>query len=177
MMNDINGIFSLISFSNKENILMIDFHGTLKESARDGLISKMLTFFLFRKLLGIMSGFRWFVNFANQRLVPNIGLIQKLNYFSDSPENLVVVVSAACESTRDIMEKELEDMGLDYDYLILRERFLQSHTKYKVGVAKKIHRFCKTLTVVEDCFHYGKAIKKAIPKAIVRCPNWNTIIA
>lgn len=158
----------------KEKVYMIDFHGTLMVS--EGQIKKesLLSFYPVRKTVGFMSGFRWFVRFSNSKLYPNYNLIERLNRLGQDSSIKIYIVSAACESSRSIMEEELKKIGLtNFSGLILRKDFFQSHTDYKVEMAGKL----SADVVVEDCFHYGRAIKEAFPHILVRCPNWHSKLA
>jgi hypothetical protein len=170
---------------------MIDFHGTLMVSdcqiKRKSLFyfhpiwetnttsgvkirkESLLSFYPIRKVVGLLSGFRWFVKLSNSKLYPNYDLIERLNRIGEDSSMKIYVVSAAHESSRDIMEGEIKKIGLkNFACLILRDNIFESHTKYKVEMAKELHAD----EVVEDCLHYGLAIKKALPNAVVRCPNW-----
>lgn len=156
-------------------VYMIDFHGTLMVSEGKHKKEGLLSFYPIRKIVGFLSGFTWFVKFSNSKLSPNYELIERLNRIGkDSIGVKIYVVSAACEASRSIMEKELENIGLrNFSGLILRDDIFESHTKYKVRVAKKI---CADV-VVEDCLLYGRAIKKSLPHVVVRCPNWHSKLA
>lgn len=55
-------------------VIMVDFHGTLKINRGASLINK---FVLCREVLGLLSGFKWFVIFMNSNMVVNTELIEK----------------------------------------------------------------------------------------------------
>lgn len=155
-------------------VYMIDFHGTLMVSDSQVKKESLLSFYPIRKVVGFLSGFRFFVKMSNSVLYPNENLIERLNKIGMDSSIKIYVVSAACESSRDIMESEIKRIGLkNFACLILRQNIFESHTNYKVEVAKELH----VDEVVEDCLHYGLAIKKALPNAIVRCPDWHNILA
>jgi len=157
---------------------MIDFHGTLMVS--DGQVKKesFLSFYPIRKVIGFLSGFKFFIRISNSVLYPNAELIERLNKIGRSSSVMIFVVSAAHETARDIMEEDIKSIGLEnFSGLILRDDFFESHTHYKVRIAKKL----SADVVVEDCFHYGRAIKNALredgKEAEVRCPDWHSILA
>lgn len=155
-------------------VYMIDFHGTLMVSEGKNKKEGLLSFYPVRKIVGFLSGFRFFVKFSNSILYPNYKLIERLNKIGIDSSVSIYVVSAAHETARSIMEEEIKNIGLEnFSGLILRDNFFEAHTDYKVRIAKKL----SVNVVVEDCIHYGKAIKKAVPQAMVRCPDWHTKLA
>lgn len=155
-------------------VYMIDFHGTLMVSKGQIKKESLLSFYPIRKMVGFLSGFNWFVRFSNSKLYPNYDLIERLNRIGQDSSVKIFVVSAAGETSRKIMEEEIARIGLkNFSGLFLRERLFQSHSEYKVQMAGKL----SADVVVEDCIYYGRAIKKAFPNVLVRCPDWHSKLA
>lgn len=133
-------------------VIMVDFHGTLKIKRGASLINK---FVLCREVLGLLSGFKWFVIFMNSNMVVNTELIEKINNLKCSCCAEVVVTSAATKKARVCMEQSLAETKLLYDELRLRKSFWERHSSYKKRMALEL----LPIVVFEDCEYYADVIE------------------